>query len=307
MRPTRTHPRRGRTRLTPAHGFTLLELIVVIALVLVVIGISIPPALSLIQRQRFSAAADAIARAALETRREAIESSAPAELIFVSDRLSPDDPLAALRDASETGGRPRADRTVYEGGQLIVRAFEPESENAARPIAPAAEGAPAASDLFEVPRSEVEPFATFDRDVLISFRDPAGAGGFAGAAGSTPRPPASPESPRDPDSAAEAPPDQDPPTDADPGPGGQPWWMAGGYAEGERPLLIVGPDGLPLWSSGLTVAIDRRSATLAFHPMSGEAMRETEPASDNATADITQDPLRPGDDAAPADAGGGAP
>ena len=289
-----------------AQGFTLLELIVVIALVLIVIGISTPPALSLIQRQRFSAATDTIARAALETRREAIESSAPAELIFSSDRLSPNDPLAGLRDASETGEPPRADRTVYEGGEFIVRAFEPGRDGGAQPPAPAAEGAPAAADLFEVPPSDAEPFATFDRDVLVSFRDAPPTVASMSSAGATTQPPASAGGTDGSPGPGAASRDQDA-DEEDPTPDGPPWWMAGGYAQGERPLLIVGPDGLPLWSSRLTITLDRREITLAFHPMSGEAMRETEPPSEGASNDALQQTPRFGDAALPADSGGGSP
>jgi prepilin-type N-terminal cleavage/methylation domain-containing protein len=265
--PTHDHDRNGQRRPSRAgHGFTLLELIVAITLLLLIAAISVPPAFSIVQRQRFVSATDAVARVALETRRAAIEDGRTVELVYIEQSDAParaggvrvqagPDPAPLGSRSAGARADPGPQEVAYAAGRFVVRPFDPSADEMPPPSMAGIEGAPAPADLFDAEPDDdgAKTVATLERFVAIAFPDPrSNNAALNGAA--TPGEPAT-------GTTTDEPPSGEP---------GQPWWMAGRYEPGEHPLLVVGGDGLPLWSRRVRVEAGGRDATLAFHPVSGE-------------------------------------
>lgn len=233
-------------------AFTLLELLIAVAIVLLLAGIAVPPALSLVQEQRFVASADAFGRAALETRRAAIEAGHAMELVYVEPgdaTIAPAPgaaPPALAAPGADTDPRRWPDITptdTFDGGRLILRRFDPSGNTTDALAFSGAEGAPVPTDVFgPTDTAATREIVAFETTTEIAF--PSGV---------------------EPDAEFDE-------TDPE-----QPWWMMGAYDAGERPVLVVGSDGLPLWSRPVRVAVGRRDVTLGFHPVSGEPLEIAPP------------------------------
>ncbi len=247
-----------------AHAFTLLEIIVAISIILLLFAIATPPALNLVERQRFAAAADAVAHAALDTRSLAIREGKAFQLVYrwnESDALPT--PAATAGDRRNSDAVLPVDTTseIHRGGRLIARPFDP----AANPtLAPASfegiEGVPSRSDFAIDPTADDRVLAEFERNIrcVLPEEDTAAiADEFTAPRALAPGDPAATEEPR-----------PDPPTSVQ-----EPaWWQVGLYDANEAPILVAGPDGSLLFSRTFRVETGDRSATLRFHPLSAEVI-----------------------------------
>jgi len=316
-------------------GFTLVELLIVLGLLVLLAGLSFPPIFALIDRQRFEAAANAVRIAGLEARTEAQRRGEHVTLVFVprDDGTTTDAGSFAMNAAATAGSQPDAapfpvdgpwadddSPSGYAGGRLVLRPFQPltatMAPDSAIPdsVAPTEgdgsfEGAPSFADLFATDDSDgwTRSLGRIDRSVAVRLGDRGSRDADRSTGAFDSRFPG--ESGTIPDEAAALSFDDDAG-----GPGAGPLGFDASaalpsfedpgaqaapwwYDEAQpgSPVAVVASSGAVLWQRPVTLSLGGRRATITWHPISAEPIVQT-PGRSGSDADAAS-PNAAGDDA----------
>lgn len=256
-------------RASVVRAFTIVEFLVVIALLVVLAAISYPAVTATLDRQRFDAALQAARHAALEARTEAMDRGRTMLAVAAPIDAGPGQraglgepaPLAVVARGPGAGDGLGADEVEpMRGVRFELRPFDQDNQSAARRTGPGGPQRPGA------PPGAVEAtrvLGSIDDTVSVWFGASGPERALAAMSGGDTRLTRVPMGMLGGLATGGAGDDEAP----------LPAWFSDDES-GARPIAVAAPSGDVVWRETVTLRLDRRGASVQYHPLSGEPIVE---------------------------------